>query len=180
MIMGIRSYRTKEALQHLKGFGPGGSDITMNQLLHWVERKIFAPSVKEAEGHPSYREYALIDLVKAGMIARFLSMGITLKEVAELIIKLESVSSLSNENLCSLWEMLRLKSEREKFRYFFEIKYHHDKSSIVESRSGFCGGLHEILGLITRRDRPLHLSHVRMVDMLEVLEALEKRTGDII
>jgi DNA-binding transcriptional MerR regulator len=177
-MMGIKSYRTKEVLQHLRGLGPGGGDISMNQLLHWVERGVLAPSVKEAEGHPSYREYALIDLVKAGMIARFLSIGMSLKEVAGFVNKLESVVSLSNEKLCSLWEMLRLKAEREKFRYFFQIEYNPDNSSIVESKSGFCGGLHEILGLTARRDRPLHLISVRMVDILEILETLEKRTGD--
>ncbi|MGA2223130.1 MAG: hypothetical protein ABSH41_01645 [Syntrophobacteraceae bacterium] len=155
----------------------------MNQLLHWVERKTLRPSVAEAAGHPSYREYALIDLLKAGMIARFLAL-MSLKEIEALLPEFVNVTCLSNPKPMSLWDALR-GPDRERYRYFFQIEYHRvipNKLGVeagVEQRWGFCAGLHEILGLAVSNP-PIHISRSTTVDVLEVLETLERRTGDVI
>jgi DNA-binding transcriptional MerR regulator len=175
--MGKKSYRSKAVLKLVEGLGPGGSGITLNQQLHWVERKIIGPSVKDADGHASYREYSLEDILRMVMVSRFLSIGMTLKEVGVLMNKgLSSVTTISDENPCSLWDVLANKAIREKYRYFFQVEYLDNNS--IKTRSGFCGGLHEIFGLMTRRGCPVYLTQVKMVDIVGILEMLEAKTGD--
>lgn len=181
----MKSYRTRAVLDALAGFGTTDGNVSMNQLLHWVEKGILKPSIKEAEGHPSYREYALRDILRAGIIARFLRLGMSLKAVEKRLADLTSVKCLSSDNPCSLWEVYGKKADRERYRYYYEFGFHergsHSSKGIEKGIVwdwGFCGGLHEIIGLLTRTDSPLHLSGLKMVDLLEVLETLEKRNGD--
>jgi len=178
-----KPYRTTAMLKHLKGFGPDGRDITGNQVLHWIEVGILKASIKEAAGHASSREYALSDLLRAGIIGKLLGMGKSVKEVGARLDEFTKVKCLSNQQACSLWDVLGKKSEREWYRYYFEFGYRHGSAASrieagIELDWGFCSGVHEIIGLLTRGDRPIHLSALKMVDLLEVLETLESRTGD--
>lgn len=174
----MKSYRTKEVLKLLKGLDPQ-NDITQNQLIHWAETSVVKPSVQDADGHGSYREYALKDLVKAAITSRLLSVGLSLRDVKRYFDAFESASYFrrSGKEYVDLWDALR--NDPENYRYFFEITYG-GRDRLVVGESGFCADI--VLEFLGRERQEAYRGSVmmsgRFINICEIVDSLRERTGE--
>ena len=173
----MKSYRTKEALRHLQGFR-----ITQNQLIHWAEKRIVVPSIRDASGYSSYREYAFRDLVKAAIVSRLLTIGMSLYDVEDFFeLWEEDFRDVQKKGYKTIWDAL--KAEPDEFQYYCEITYA-DKTreppSDWQTVFDFWPDAADCIsrpGRVQLKDQIL-IRSVRIVNISEIVHILKVRTGD--
>ncbi len=194
----MRSYRTKEVLEHLKGLC-GAHDITQNQLVHWAVKGVVKPSIQDADGHGSYREYALQDLIKAAIAGNLVNMGISLGKLKSVFESLERKEFPDPDYAAaaaalygyfpyrSIWEAL--KENPAKHQWFcITARDVVEGSSLIPGSTEFffCADLSRLAGRTESRpvmrmadpgERTV-VSSATLVNVYEALDLLKKRTGD--
>ena len=160
----MKTFRTKQVIQFL-------GNVTQNQIVHWAEKGIVAPSLQDADGHGSYRLYILKDLVKMRLVTRFLDFGMSLRSIRK---RLDWLENQPNPDMASdgrgikgadgkiygdLWQGLR--ENRKAFTYYCEA------GSDVIRETGFTYS-------ISWRTA----QHALFINVLSILETLEEVTGE--
>lgn len=171
----MRIYKTKEALQIVGG-------ISQNQLVHWAEKGIVAPSAQDADGHGSYRLYTFRDLVKMAVVKGFLGLGMSLRTIRAILDIMvdakygDTVRGGDEKFYANLWD--GLDQNREAFRYFIGFKKIHSRreDSLAETDDGGTYSFVESISLPKSVREPV--THALFVNILDIVESLESVTGD--
>lgn len=180
----MKGYRTKQVLQFLNGVGLNGGDVTQNQLIHWAEKGILKPSIQDADGHGSSREYNFRDIVKAGIISHMLSIGMTIREISLIIESFDGpwyIGPLAVEEAKKPSFWAALKEDPDELRYFFEIRYWSPPRLIgdfvIRGTTRTIEAMCDDLGL-KMETVTASLRTIRMINIHKILEVLMERTGE--
>lgn len=179
----MKSYRTKQALAHLRGFGYPGNDITQSQLVHWAERGVVKPSIQDAAGYSSYREYAFKDLVKAAIVSRLLSIGMDLREVESAFEDMEENFAYDDQGRYKdLWQALKENPRKFSFFYMRTMQGKNDTFGLRYTGYDFSEDAYAALFADSERlknqDPPTLIVSARIINISEIVEVLKDRTGD--